>query len=59
MLQKNKPTKYPLQHAGLFVQLVYVVSMKSSDKLLNYLMLVQSLIEVKIELLKNHDFRPW
>ena len=28
----------------------------SSDKLLNYLMLVQTLSEVKIEMLNNHDF---
>ena len=37
----------------------YVVYVKSSDKLLNYLMLVQALTEVKTEMLKNHDFPPW
>ena len=33
--------------------------MKSSDKLLNYLMLGQTLIEVKLEMLKTHEFHPW
>ena len=44
-------------HASLFVQLLYVVLVNSLDRLLNYLMLVQELIEVKIEMLKNHDLK--
>ena len=48
-----------LQHSSSFVQLLYVAFVKSSDKLLNYLMLVNALSEVKIELLKNHDFHLW
>ena len=41
-----------------YVQLLYVVLVKSSDKLLNYLMFVQTLIEVKMETLKTHEFPP-
>ena len=33
VLRNIKPTYYPLQHASLFVQLLYVVFVKSSDKL--------------------------
>ena len=36
-----------------------VVFVKSSDKLLNYLMLDPELIEVKLETLKTHEFHPW
>ena len=32
---------------------------KSSDKLLIYLMLDPAIIEVKMETLKTHEFRPW
>ena len=41
------------------MQLLFVVYVKSSDKLLNYLMLVQTLSEVNIEMLKSDDFFPW
>ena len=41
-----------------FVQLLYVVffGVKSADKLLNYLMFGQTLIEVIMETLKTHEF---
>ena len=41
------------------MQLLYAVSVKSSDKLLNYLMFSQTLSEVKMETLKTHEFHPW
>ena len=37
---------------------VVFVFVKSSDKLLNYLMFVQVLSETKIEMLKKHNFYP-
>ena len=40
---------YSLQRASSCVQLLYAVYVKSSDKLLNYLMFGQTLIEVKME----------
>ena len=45
IMRKIKPTWYPLQHASSFVQLLCVVFVKSSDKLLNYLMFCQTLSE--------------
>ena len=54
--EKTKLTQYPLQHSSSFVQLLYVVYVKSSDKLLNQLMLVQALTEVKFEVLKIKIF---
>ena len=38
---------------------LYVVFVNSSDKLLNYLKLDPEFIEVKMETLKTHKFRPW
>ena len=38
---------------------MYIVCVKSSDKLLNYLKFRQTLIEVNIETLKTHEFHPW
>ena len=40
------------------MQLLYVVFAKSSDKLLHYLILRAEFIEVKMETLKTHEFRP-
>ena len=38
----------------------YVCSfVKPSDKLLNYLIFYPKFIEVNIETLKTHEFRPW
>ena len=36
-----------------------VVFVKSPDKLLHYLILHAEFIEVKMETLKTHEFRPW
>ena len=42
-----------MQHASSVVQLLYVVFVKSSNKLLNYFMLDPAFIEVKMETLKT------
>ena len=52
---KNQ-TEYPLQHASSPGQHLCV---KSSDKLLHYLMFGQTLFEVKMEMLKTHEFHSW
>ena len=49
ILLKVKPTRHPLQYASSFVQLLCVVLVKSSDKLINYLMFVQTSIDMKRE----------
>ena len=51
--KKIKPTCYPPQHDSSSLQLLYVVFVKSSDKLLNYLMFGQTLIQVKTEFAFN------
>ena len=33
--------------------------MKSSDKVLNYLIFGQTLSEANMEILENHKFHPW
>ena len=47
---------YVLSH---FKSILYVSFFKSSGKLLNYLMFGQTLIEVEMETLKNHEIHPW
>ena len=42
-----------------FAQLLYVVFVKLSDRLFNYLMFGQTLSELKMETLKTHEFHPW
>ena len=41
------------------MQIFNLVFVKSSDKLLNYLMFGQTFFEVKMEMLKMHGFHPW
>ena len=41
------------------MQILNVVFVKSSDKLLHYLMFGQTFFEVKMEMLKMHEFHPW
>ena len=51
----------PSIHCNMLAHLCnffYVVFVKSSDKLLNFLVFGQTLCEVKIETLKTHKFHP-
>ena len=41
------------------MQLLYVVFVKSLGKLLKHLMFDQTLIEVKMEMLKTREFHHW
>ena len=58
-LAKNHAYLVSTVTCSSFVQRLYVVLVKSSDILLNYLMLIQTLSQMKIKMLKNHDFLPW
>ena len=57
MVQLKVPPKFVF--LASLISNLFVVFVKASDKLLNYLMFGQTLIEVKMETLKTHEFHPW
>ena len=55
----NLPNIHYDMLARSFVQLLYVVFVKSSDRLLNYLILYPEFIEVKMETVRTLEFCIW